>query len=204
MPLEPPAGRSTVEDLGTLLRISIPSRKQRFMMVFWALWLCGWLFGEVSAAGLLFQIVLPSEGPASVGAPGGFIAFWLLLWTLGGAYATYILAWQLAGKEVVEASSDILAIRRTALGLGRPQEYASEHIARLRPDIALGAPASGWYVLSYWGPQGRNRGRLAFDYGARTVHFAGGVDEAEARQILEILLNRFPAYRGIDEKEAAP
>ena len=36
----------------------------------------------------------------------------------------------------------------------------------------------------------------------RWLNFVGSVEEAEAQHILETILNRFPAYRGIDQKEA--
>ena len=36
---------------------------------------------------------------------------------------------------------------------------------------------------------------LAFDYGAQTFRFGAGVDDAEARRILEKITARFPQYR---------
>jgi hypothetical protein len=35
---------------------------------------------------------------------------------------------------------------------------------------------------------------IAFDYGARTFHFASGIDEAEAKQILQKIVTRYPRY----------
>jgi hypothetical protein len=38
-------------------------------------------------------------------------------------------------------------------------------------------------------------GRIAFDYGAKTVHFASAVDEAEAKLLIERLRARHPLLR---------
>jgi hypothetical protein len=35
-------------------------------------------------------------------------------------------------------------------------------------------------------------GSIAFDYGARTIRFAAGLDEAEARALVERINERFP------------
>jgi hypothetical protein len=43
--------------------------------------------------------------------------------------------------------------------------------------------------MQCWGPGG---GRFAFDYGAQTVRLAGGIDEAEAREIVGELKSRHP------------
>jgi hypothetical protein len=43
-----------------------------------------------------------------------------------------------------------------------------------------------------WGMSG---GLIAFDYGAQTFRFGAGVDEAEAKHILEKITARFPQYR---------
>ncbi len=38
-------------------------------------------------------------------------------------------------------------------------------------------------------------GLIAFDYGARTFRIGSGVDEAEAKQVILIIQQRFPQYR---------
>jgi hypothetical protein len=42
--------------------------------------------------------------------------------------------------------------------------------------------------------------RIAFDYGSQTVRFGAGAGEAEAKQILEKIVARFPQYRA-DNRE---
>jgi hypothetical protein len=38
-------------------------------------------------------------------------------------------------------------------------------------------------------------GSIAFDYGARTFRFGSGVDEAEAKQILAEIQQKYPQYK---------
>jgi hypothetical protein len=35
-------------------------------------------------------------------------------------------------------------------------------------------------------------GTIAFDYGAKTFRFGGGLDEAEASHLIELLKSRYP------------
>lgn len=39
------------------------------------------------------------------------------------------------------------------------------------------------------------KGFIAFDYGAKTYRFGESLDEAEARQIVALIHQRFPHYR---------
>ena len=42
---------------------------------------------------------------------------------------------------------------------------------------------------------GFNVGNISFDYGAKTFKFAGGVEEAEAKQIIAEIQQKFPQYK---------
>jgi len=48
--------------------------------------------------------------------------------------------------------------------------------------------ARSTFVL--WGLTG---GHIAFDYGAKTYRFGAGVDEAEAKQIVKQIVDRYPS-----------
>lgn len=83
------------------------------------------------------------------------------------------------GREVIALRPGVLQIRREVLGVGRSREYDRSHIKHLRvaPPAQLTRRGSTRFGSS-------GSGMVAFDYGARTFHFAGGVDEAEAGQIV--------------------
>jgi hypothetical protein len=204
MPIvQPPKERHTIQDDGAALRITIPSRKQVFFMFFIGFWLIGWAIGEIFAGGMVIAgvISLLSGTPAiseveRVGLTGGglFMLAWLGIWTVAGGGILYAFLWQLIGKEIVEVSYEGIKIQRAVGRLGRKKEYLASHIKELRvAPLMMDASMFGWTRMGYlWGMSG---GLIAFDYGAQTFRFGAGVDEAEAKHILEKITARFPQYR---------
>src|SRR5688572_13404123 len=49
--VKPLAPRHYSEDIGNRLFISIPSRKNLFIIIFIGIWLAGWAFGEIMVGG---------------------------------------------------------------------------------------------------------------------------------------------------------
>jgi hypothetical protein len=202
-----PEQRHSIQDEGFSFKVIIPSRKNYFAMIFLGIWLTGWAFGEIMVGGIFLAgivqlffktpAILPAVGQSGVaGLFGGglFMLVWLAGWTVGGGYALYTFLWQLTGKENIEVSYDLIKIQRALFGLGRTREYAATHIKNLRV-TPWGADQNIFgrsRASSVWGISG---GLLAFDYGAKTFRFGAGVDEAEAKQILEEIVARFPQYR---------
>jgi hypothetical protein len=45
-------------------------------------------------------------------------------------------------------------------------------------------------------------GAVAFDYGAATFRFGAGIDEAEAKQIVAEIQQKFPQYRSGDPSQS--
>lgn len=187
MPIQPYAARHTTEDLGDRLKIKIASRKHWFIIFFLGFWLVGWAFGEVTAVWSLFR-------GQTLSGSSLFMIVWLVFWTLGGIFAILILSWQLFGMEVIEISFQGITTNRTILGFGFPKEYSTDHINALRisPNLNTGE-MYGWLQAGRgYGFQG---GLLTFDYGAKTIRFGSGIEEAEAKQIFEEITQRFPQYR---------
>jgi len=196
--IQPRKARHSILEEGSTLKITIPSRKSLYTILFLGVWMGGWVFGEVSAAGQVFGGLLPNSSQAETHVSGGidlFTLVWLVGWTIGGVFALYTLLWQLAGKEKIEVSYESIKVQRAVLGLGRVKEYLAAHVKSLRV-----APPSDirnqFGRLRSLGMMGASGGILTFDYGAETAHFGEGIDEAEAKQILETILLRFPNYRG--------
>ena len=202
--IQPPKERHTLQDDGTSLHITIPSIKNFFTIIFLGFWLVGWAFGETMAGGKIlaslrtFFIHQPVEINSTLtnelSGMNLFMLVWLILWTAGGLFALYTFFWQLAGEEIIEISFNSIGIQKAILSLGRLKEYSAAHIKDLRVShSAMAFDLHGWSsAASFWGMAG---GFIAFDYGAKTIRFGAGVDEAEAKQILEKVVARFPQYR---------
>ena len=173
--IKPSKARATISTSHKGLEIVIPSKKNVFVILFLAVWLVGWAFGEVMVPATFFSGDKPS-------GPMVFIAVWIIGWTIGGAFALYIWLWNVAGKERITVNNQGLIVQRELFGYGREKEYEMTHISNLRVSPQPFNPFNVSASLQFWGIGG---GVLAFDYGSRTYRFGSGIDEAEANQIME-------------------
>jgi hypothetical protein len=193
--VQPPSARYTTEDLGSSIRITVPSRKNWVAVAFLSFSLIVWGSAEIYAGRILVAWLLPGE---ALIVPGGtseilvgsvFLFIWFSILTVFGILILRAWLWQLTSKEAIEASDHSITIRRVILGFGCRHEYLAEHIKDLRASPVQSSrtwPA----VANSWGLSG---GALAFDYGAKAFYFASGADEAEAKQIVAMIKARFPA-----------
>lgn len=106
----PPTDRMHVDEDADALTITLPSPRALFRSAFLAVWLCGWLAGEVFAGGAL---VAPGT-PLPV---RGFLLLWLTFWTFGGLAALAAFLDGLGGAAVLRLDHEALTIRRRALGV---------------------------------------------------------------------------------------
>lgn len=143
----------------------------------------GWGFGEVTVVQQLTRGL--TRGP-----PVLFLAVWLALWTAGGAFVIAVIAWSIAGREVISVAGGTLAVRREVLGIGRAWEYDGVHVRNVRVSPAPFDPFDFRASVRFWGLGG---GPIAFDYGARTHRFGAGIDEAEAAPIVAAIRERLPS-----------
>ena len=183
MHIEPESARYTIEATPDGLRAFIPARRNWFVLLFLMAWLGGWVFGEVSAA----RELLNPNGKA----PSAFLAFWLVGWTLGGAFALGTVLWQIAGREVLMASSSTLLHRIEIFGLGWNRMYHASEVKSLRTTDYSPNPFTNQRA---WFPPigGSGDGPIAFDYGARTIRVAPALEEAEAKMLVSELASRLP------------
>jgi hypothetical protein len=186
MTVTPPKPRHTIEDTGEILRISVPSPKRKYPIL-------------ASGFGLVWMVVLLiflSPPWLRIGFDGE--SWFPIIWTTGMiliiAYAIVILLWLLFGVEVIRVDSASIKIRRQIFGLGRTREYNGDHIRRLRAAPIVYA-TTGYRNSFTWEYLGLSGGQIAFDYGAKTVRFGGGIDEAEACMIVDTIVQRFHRYQ---------
>lgn len=175
---KPAIGRANIKHDFNSLSIEIPSKKNWFVIIFMLAWMGGWAVGEFSVIGILLR----SDAPIFANA---FLLFWLVGWTLGGIFAIYSVLWMLIGSEIITVDRGILEIKKSIKGIGRKRSYEIKSIRNL--DINPMQDMGIWGGSYSRNTFGMKRGRIKFDYGMKTIKFANGIDEAEARMILNKL-----------------
>lgn len=183
MHIEPAGPRFKALHRAGMLEIEIPARRSWFGVLFLCAWMGGWVFGEVS---VIKQLMHPT-GKNSY----AFLLFWLAGWTLGGVLAAISLLWQLAGRELLAVSGGSMEYRVEVLGMGYSRSYRTAEIREWR--VLAGTQSSNNSQAGFSPPFFGSGGSIAFDFGARTVKIAPGLDEAEAKSLvleLEAKLSR--------------
>ena len=181
---KPATGRSIITRTPRGLAIGIPSKRHWFVILFSCFWLCGWLMGELFAISSLMDAF--SEPPFSF-----FILLWLIIWTFGGALVSYMVIWQVFGRELITIEGKVFTYQRMFLGFGRSRSFdigemkniaihtvSKKEKARLSPNSHTNAIEVPW---------GMQSGKIKFDYGLKTLYFASEVDKAEAAHLLQVL-----------------
>nr|GFC65771.1 hypothetical protein [Tanacetum cinerariifolium] len=189
MPIELPyQGRAAWQDLGSEVQISIPARRNWLVLTFMLFWLCGWLVGEVVVLGFVtgsaFGALSDNRGNEP---PVVFLLAWLTFWTTAGLFIVRIVWWQLGGYELVTVGNGLLTIAKLGLLFNRPKTYDLSAVRHLRAqEDPLAAAFGGFATYRSFGGFG-DTGSLRFDYGLKTVKFGAGLDEAEARHLIQRL-----------------
>jgi hypothetical protein len=178
---QPADSRITIADASQGLRIVIPGRRSWFVIGFLGFWICGWAVAEVMVPMQVLQGDAPPEGES-------FMLAWFVVWTLGGLLAIYAWLWQVMGKEIVSVHGQTFTTRRDIGGFGFDKEYDLLQMRDLRIGQVAVNPLEFSSSLQLWGVGG---GVIAFDYGDRTYRFGAGLDEAEAKEVVTALKQRY-------------
>lgn len=187
----PQSSRVQVHQGDGTLTLTIPARRNWFLLAFLSLWLCGWVVGEFAVLGGLlagsagwFALEGGLEAGKSVSL---FLVVWLIGWTVGGCFALAVWLYQLKGREIVQRDGPYLRHVRDFRIYRRSQEYLLEHVKNLR----MGGSAGNLFdlmspgrALEFWGIGG---GLICFDYGSRTIRMGAGLEEAEAQPLIGLL-----------------
>ena len=180
---------------------TIPSKKNWFLILFMGFWLIGWAVGEFSVIGVLGAGIIkalkngiPDALSAGTGAfTGLFLIAWLGAWTVGGVFAIYTWLWQVKGKEIITISFDRFKVQKKIPIWTRTREYRLNDVVSLRVSNVQPSMWSMGGSMEFWGMSG---GRFAFDYGAKTVRFGIGMDEAEAKLLIKDIEKKYPKIIG--------
>lgn len=194
---EPAKPRYQIKILPTGAELMIPGKKNWFIILFLGFWLIGWAIGEVTVTGTLIAGIakaingdfadVASKGAGAFG--GLFMIAWLGAWTVGGGCAIYAWLWQVKGVEEILITHEGFCIKKRTPVWTRTKNYRLHEVKSLRATSSQTSIFDISRGMEFWGLSG---GVLAFDYGAKTVRFGIGLDEAEAKQILGDLQGRYP------------
>jgi hypothetical protein len=174
----PTQPRFTVTDEPEGVRITVPTKRSWFFLVFYAVFLCFWAFALMAT---LRELVKPGK----TGPPSLFLVFWLGFWCVFGAVMTWAWLWNLVGRETILLRAGAIIVRREVFGISRSKEFDVTSVRDLR---ASAEPYNPW-GLSGIGLRTGARS-LAFDYGASTYRFGEGLEEAEAKTLVELIEKR--------------
>ena len=176
---QPKPPRFTIARDGQGERIVIPARRHALLLAILGLWLVVWIAAGVWGVAQILRF----EGIPLI-AP-------LIVWLIGLLLIAPFLAWLLTGRELIRVAGGDLELGRSVLGWTRWRRYRGRDVAHLAAAPGLTWPGLLQPELPFLAR--RRWGALKFAYGARTVHAAFGLDEAEGRMIVEWLAKRLPA-----------
>lgn len=180
---KPFPGRARIEHDGFSMKITIPSKKNWFIILFLSAWMGGWYFGESSA----IKDVLNTENIFA----DGFMLFWLAGWTIGGLFAIIAPLWTLFGCEYITIEKPVFKIEKGLMNYGiikKSYDLSMIKNLELSPESDTNSIfGSKKNINEFWGLTG---GKLRFDYGMKTIKFGIGIDEAEARHLIEELISK--------------
>ena len=171
-------GKAKIENTLSNYTVRIPSRKNWFALIFGTAWMGGWYFGFTSAISV--------GGFGSEGGFDGFMAFWLIGWTVVGLAILTILLWGYFGEESLELSRQELKFNKTIFGVGLKKTLAKNEIKNFRFE-KINESMFGGNRWAFWG---LGPGKIKFDYGFKTYSFGLAVDDAEANYLAEELNKR--------------
>ena len=173
--------RFQIERVGAGEQIRVKARRQVMTMLFMPVWLILWTGGGVAAFTQMMRDFEP------------FLALWLGFWAVAWIAVAGSFAWMVSGSETIRVVGSDLEIAHHLFGLSRRWLYEGGRVRDLRL-----AEQPSWAVRSQLQLPFFNRfttGAVKFDYGARTIHALGGMDEAEGRMVIERLRPQLPASR---------
>jgi len=177
---KPSKGRAIIKQDFNTLQITIPSKRNWFILIFLSFWMIGWLAGE---SAVIFSLL----SSKTLIAANAFMIFWLVGWTVGGAFVIITILWQLFGNEFIQIEKGVLSIKKNIFGIGRQKQYDIRSIKSMTHN-PVQDNVFGTSVFRYNKRfSGLKNGKIKFDYGMDTIQFANDIDEAEAKMLIEKL-----------------
>ncbi len=189
---------TTIQERSDCIIVMVPPRKNWGFILGFVPWMA---WGFFIVAMMMFGVV--RDLPSMVSARDGFLGtlaflLWFCLAVGGITYTGSFWLRMVFGVEVTHFSENSILIEQRVLRFKRENLYTRERMIHLRTlplEKTLLWYSSSRYVTG-------SPPSLAFDYNAETVRFGKGMNEAEAAQILEWVVTKFPQYGFVPKSEA--
>ncbi|MCD8450354.1 hypothetical protein LNI98_11710 [Tenacibaculum dicentrarchi] len=174
-------GKAKIEKQNNNYKVTIPSKKNWFGLIFGTAWIGGWYFGFKMALGS-FNFNNEDSGFGV----DGFMSFWLIGWTIGGIMIIGMLLWGYFGKELIEFNRQNVNFQKTIFGIGIKKQLDKKEVKNFRFE-QVNESAFGGNRWAFWG---LGPGKIKFDYGFKTYSFGLGTDDAESKYLVDELNKR--------------
>ena len=168
-------GKAKIYDTFGNYTITIPSKKNWFILIFGTVWMGGWYFG--------FNSAITNFGVGENVGVDGFMSFWLVGWITGGIAIVLMLLWGYFGSEKIEFIGHEVRLEKTVFGIGMKKRLLLNEVRNFRFEKINESMIGG----SRWAIWGLGPGKIKFDYGFKTFSFGLGLDDAEANYLVEEL-----------------
>jgi len=178
----PSTGRATIIENFDSVEIIVPAKRNGFVLPFLEVWLCAWLFGEVS--------VLKELAHGISAGPSLFMIVWLGGWTAGGVFAFRTFLWSLIGKEVITVGQGAITVDKKNALFYKAKTYDLHEAKNFRAEEEPGSNDLFGQNRSRTFFNLKNSGTIRFDYGMETIKFADSIYEPEANFILQKLRSK--------------
>lgn len=164
------------------LYVKVPSEKNWLSLIFGLVWLGAWAYMGIQAS----EAVLFSPDSMANASPEGlflniFPIIWIILWTFGGLFIAFALLWGFFGKEELIFTQSRVTLKKNILGFGIVKQMERAQVKDFRFEPAR--PQTTRNGFRAWGLV---PGKVKFDYGMKTRSLALGVDDAEAKYLVEL------------------
>ncbi len=188
----------TVENLGSSLRFTLPYRKSWARSLVIILVLLG---SPLLPLSFIFQ---PTDLTRQLPLP--FIVFAMISWATLAILMVVELLWFALGLEVAEVDDNHIVIRHQIFGVGISRQLHSDSIH----GVFVSRQRNDWFTYSDRGFRFADfkKGLVAINSGKtifgepQTFRFGSILNEAEAKQIVTMIHQRFLRYRYRHQKNA--
>ena len=171
---EPVQGaRFVIEQTPSGEQIRTKPPRNLFALIFLPVWLTGWTIGGVVALWSLFTHFQ------------AFTAIWLVFWVGFWVAAAGTWIWMAAGSETLRVQGADLEVAHHVLGYSRGWLYQGSQISDLSITNQMPLPYGFRWQVPFF--RVSRLGSIKFNYGPRTIYAAAGLDEGEARMIVDRL-----------------
>lgn len=180
------------------LSIRVPVKTDRFRSLLNLVWVLIWAAVEGAIVLHLLGAFGPPETPPSFPLP--LTGLFLGIFGAAGGLVCWRWVWGLGGREIFRVEADALVARREIWGIGHTRSFDLE---RLR---SLGAGRLNYQVhYPSWGRMfiGHGEGEIVVDHAGRTFAYGKGLEEAEARDLVDLLEDEI-AFRRRNPRRLAP